>query len=107
MKMQELITEYRRAIPVLAKDAEQVTKLYKRLNSLVRDFANCQSDVARATILDVVKSDMNMFDHAFVDMMVTVEKLGGLNSGYTRTLGPRAKKSTDSEGQMMLPGMES
>ena len=106
MKMQELIGEYRKKIPVLVKDAEQVAELYKRLNSLVRDFANCQSDVARAMILDGVKSDMNMFDQAFVGMMATVEKLEGLNSGYTRALGPREKKPRDSEGQLILPGME-
>lgn len=103
MKMQELIGEYRKEIPVLVKDAEQVAELYKRLNSLIRDFANCQSDVARAMILDGVKSDMNMFDHAFVDMMATVEKLEGLNSGYTRTLGPRAAKPVEDPRQMKLP----
>ena len=103
MKMQELIGEYRKEIPVLVKDAEQVAELYKRLNSLIRDFANCRSDVARAMILDGVKSDMDMFDRAFVDLMATVEKLEGLNSGYTRTLGPRAAKPAEDPRQMKLP----
>lgn len=102
MKMQELITEYRKEIPVLVKDAEQVAELYRRLSSLVRDFTNCQSDVARAMILDGVKSDLNMFGRAFEDMMATIENLEGLNSGYTRTLGPRAVKPEDPR-QMMLP----
>lgn len=104
MKMQDVITALREEAPKLAKFHEETAGLYKKVWDLWDDFSRCESEDGRRLLVDAAREAMNRFSAAFIDMSVSIERIGQLNDGYTRKLGP--KKPKDDPRQPDLPGLE-
>ena len=106
MKMQEVITALREEAPELARFHEETAGLYKKVWDLGDDFSRCESEDGRRLLIDAAREAMNRFSAAFIDMSVSIERIGQLNDGYTRKLGPKKAKPKDDPRQQDLPGFE-
>lgn len=104
MKMQDVITALREEAPKLAKFHGEAAGLYKKVWDLWDDFSRCESEDGRRLLIDAAREAMNRFSAAFIDMSASIERIGQLNDGYTRKLGP--KKPKDDPRQQDLPGFE-
>lgn len=106
MKMQEVITKLRYAVPRMDKQAQEVDEHYDRATKLMRDLQRVSSAEAASVLLVNVISAMEAFDSAYTNLRVSVESLVTLNNEYKEKIGSRAKKPKDAPSQQMLPGIE-
>lgn len=106
MKMQDVIGKLREEAPLLEKCAKGVDAAFHRAWGLFDDFRRAESEAGRMLLADAVCAALNEFAGKYRTLRCSVESVCMVNAEYKEKLGPRAKKPRDSEGQMMLPGME-
>ena len=106
MKMQDVIGKLREEAPLLEKCAKDVDAAFHRAWGLFDDFRRAESEAGRMLLADAVCNALNVFAGKYRTLRHSVESVCMVNAEYKEKLGPRAKKPRDSEGQMMLPGME-
>ena len=106
MKMQDVIGKLREEAPLLEKCAKDVDTAFHRAWGLFDDFRRAESEAGRMLLADAVCNALNEFAGKYQTLRCSVESMCMVNAEYREKLGPRAKKPRDSEGQMMLPGME-
>jgi hypothetical protein len=102
MKMQELITEFRDEIPKLSKYHQETDSLYRKVWGLWDDYERCESEEGQKLLIDAARGLMNRLAAAFTNMSAVIKTLEGLNSGYTRKLGPRKVVPQEDPMQMRL-----
>ena len=106
MKMQDVIGKLREGAPLLEKCAKDVDTVFNRAWGLFYDFRRAESEAGRMLLADAVCNALNEFAGKYRTLRCSVESVCMVNAEHKEKLGPRAKKPRDSEGQMMLPGME-
>lgn len=102
MKMQELITEFRDEIPKLAMYHQETDSLYRKVWGLWDDYERCESEEGQKLLIDAARGLMNRLATSFTNMSAVIKTLEGLNSGYTRKLGPRKAVPKENPMQMRL-----
>ena len=106
MKMQDVIGKLREEAPLLEKCAKDVDTVFNRAWGLFDDFRRAESEAGRMLLADAVCNALNEFAGKYRTLRHSVESVCMVNAEYKEKLVPRAKKPRDSEGQLMLPGME-
>lgn len=106
MKMQDVIGKLREEAPLLEKCSKNVDDAFHKTLGLFDDFRRAESEAGRMLLADAVCNALNDFAGEYRTLRRSVESVCMVNAGYKEKLGPRAKKPMDSEGQLMLPGME-
>lgn len=102
MRMQEVITQLREDVPVLAKHSQATDVSFRKAWGLYDDLMRCESTAARTLLTDAFGEAMNEFAKSYADMRTYVERLEELNGGYTRKLGPRKAEPKEDPRQMKL-----
>ena len=106
MKMQDVIGKLREEAPLLDKCAKDVDAALHKALRLFDDFSRVESEAGRTLLADAVRTALDEFAGKYRTLRCSVENVRTVNAGYKERLGPRAKKPGDSDGQLMLPGME-
>ena len=106
MKMQDVIGKLREEAPLLEKCSKNVDTAFHKALGLFDDFRRAESEAGRMLLADAVCAALNDFAGEYRTLRCSIENVCMVNAGYKKKLGPRAKKPMDSEGQLMLPGME-
>lgn len=106
MKMQDVIGKLREEAPILEKCAKDVDTTFNRAWGLFGDFHRAESEAGRMMLANAVCTALNEFADKYRTLRCSIENVCLVNAGYKEKLGPRSKKPRDSEGQLILPGME-
>ena len=106
MKMQEVIGKLREEAPLLEKCAKDVDTAFHKALGLFDDFRRAESEAGRGLLADAVCDAINEFAGKYRTLRCSIENVCMVHAGYKEKLGPRAKKPVDSEGRLILPGME-
>ena len=106
MKMQDVIGKLREEAPLLDKRSKDVDAAFHKAWGLFDDFRRAESEAGRGLLADAVCAALNEFAGKYRTLRCSVESVCRVNAGYKEKLGPRAKKPEDSEGHLILPGLE-